>query len=120
MDLNFEKGFGSWVHDNNTKTKWAIHEGATQTPETGPTIDHTYANKTGKYMYFESSYPYIKGDDAMLVSPVILLPTVCVNMYYHMLGKRMGKNSVKISKVTLNLNYTNDIKCKTFFLSLRI
>ena len=91
LNLNFERGFGSWVHSNDTTTKWAIHNGSTQTPETGPTIDHTFANKTGKYMYFESSHPRIKGDDALLISPIILLPTVCVHMYYHMLGKRMGE-----------------------------
>ena len=111
LNLNFEKGFGSWVHGNNTKTKWTLHEGSTQTPETGPTIDHTYANKTGKYMYFESSYPHIKGDDAILVSPVILLPSVCVNMYYHMLGKRMGKIFwLQHTKIFLNIHLNGSLR----------
>ena len=94
FNLNFENGFGSWTHAENTTTKWQLHQGATQTPETGPSVDHTFGNKTGKYMYFESSYPRLKGDNAMLISPTILVPATCVRMYFHMLGKRIGKRFI--------------------------
>ncbi|XP_066916969.1 A disintegrin and metalloproteinase with thrombospondin motifs 2-like isoform X1 [Clytia hemisphaerica] len=100
FDLNFENGFGSWTHAPNTTTKWQLHQGATQTPETGPSVDHTFGNKTGKYMYFESSYPRLKGDNAMLVSPTILTPATCVRLYFHMLGKRIG--TLKILQLDVN------------------
>lgn len=44
----------------------------------------------GTYLYFESSYPTRNGDTAMLISPKILVPALCLNFYAHMYGERVG------------------------------
>lgn len=45
----------------------------------------------GTYLYLESSYPTGKGDTAMLISPKILVPRLCMDFYSHMYGERVGR-----------------------------
>jgi len=82
LDNSFEKGFGSWTHSNLSTTRWTLHNASTPTPDTGPINDHTYGNSTGKYIFFESSYPMRKGDNALLLSPKILVPDICLKVSY--------------------------------------
>ena len=46
-------------------------------------------------MYIETSYPRVKGDNAILVSPKLQFSgTKCLQFYYHMFGASMGKLNV--------------------------
>lgn len=46
---NFENGMCGWYNNETDKGKWVLHRGEDGTNiRTGPTVDHTYRNKTGK------------------------------------------------------------------------
>lgn len=72
-------------------TDWLSEDGPTPSTATGPDIDHTLGNASGKYMYVETSGCNLI--TAHLVSDVFdfsALAAPKIEFYYHMLGATMG------------------------------
>ncbi|XP_014854147.1 PREDICTED: MAM and LDL-receptor class A domain-containing protein 2-like [Poecilia mexicana] len=87
----FEDGLCVWVQGAEDELDWSSGSGPTETPNTGPTADHTTG--TGKYLYIESSHPSEKENTAQLKS--LLLPPAgengyCFTFWYHMFGATVG------------------------------
>ncbi|KAK1879509.1 MAM and LDL-receptor class A domain containing protein 1 [Dissostichus eleginoides] len=88
---SFEDGLCVWVQGAEDELDWLSRTGPTETPNTGPTGDHSTSR--GKYLYIESSAPSVKGDKAQLKS--LLLPPAggkgyCFTFWYHMFGATVG------------------------------
>lgn len=45
---NFEQDLCGWFNIDGKVLSWVRHNGSTPTNRTGPNVDHTYGNKTGK------------------------------------------------------------------------
>ncbi|KAL9986059.1 hypothetical protein ACROYT_G000125 [Oculina patagonica] len=82
-----------WRQSNTDIFDWTRHTGSTQSSNTGPDYDHT--SGSGYYMYIETSYPRVAGDNAKLEFSV---PgdgePSCLKFYYHMYGDTMGTINV--------------------------
>lgn len=68
---------------------------------TGPEYDHTYGNKTGKYIFLEASFventkPLKEGDRIIFQSPLMLASEACLKFAYHMHGRTMGSLEVVV------------------------
>ncbi|XP_041658947.1 MAM and LDL-receptor class A domain-containing protein 1 [Cheilinus undulatus] len=92
---SFEDGLCGWVHGAEDNSDWHSGSGPTETPNTGPSGDHTTGK--GKYLYIESSPPSVKGSTAQLKSS--LLPPAddegyCFTFWYHMFGSTVGSLKV--------------------------
>ncbi|CAF0808194.1 unnamed protein product, partial [Brachionus calyciflorus] len=90
------------------KFEWTRHKGSTETSFTGPSYDHTTLTPNGYYMYIESSYPRVKNDNAVLMSPTYKLTTSgtrCIELWYHAYGTDVGAlNIYKLEKSGLSGN----------------
>ncbi|CAD5121161.1 DgyrCDS9697 [Dimorphilus gyrociliatus] len=102
LNCNFEPGFCTWnrlkyPESEYNSYEWGLHQGSTHSLFTGPTNDHTYGNKTGKYAYVEASLSK-KGHFAELVSPYFSLNNnnYCVKLYYHMFGSSNSIGKLQI------------------------
>ena len=90
-----------WYNDTNDDIDWTVDNGGTPSGSTGPSVDFTAGNSTGKYLYTESStsgtgFP---GKQAVLYSPCINLDTITnAELYfaYHMYGSTMGSMKVEV------------------------
>eukprot|EP00057_Strongylocentrotus_purpuratus_P018004 XP_011672478.1 PREDICTED: MAM and LDL-receptor class A domain-containing protein 1-like [Strongylocentrotus purpuratus] len=84
---DFEKGKCGWSDEQETDTRdWLRNNGATPSPFTGPSFDHTTGTAQGMYMYFEADDTLDKSM-ADLVSEY--LPSTqgsCMTFWYHMYG----------------------------------
>ena len=81
---------GSWITDN----------GGTSSGSTGPSVDHTQGNSTGKYLYYETSSPCYPNRTANLWSPAMNFSGVNapqLEFWYHMLGATMGDLFIEVS-----------------------
>ena len=59
---------------------------------------------SGKYVYIETSFPRVQGDNAILVkSGLSFSSKKCLTFYYHMYGSSMGTLNVRVGN---NLNST--------------
>ncbi|CAL8320128.1 unnamed protein product, partial [Arctogadus glacialis] len=96
----FEEGLCGWEQGSQGQLEWLRTSGPTDTPNTGPSGDHT--NGTGKYLYIESSPPSQKGNVAWLKSQ-LLAPAgedgYCLTFWYHMYGATVGSLRVVLQKV---------------------
>ena len=101
-----------WVNITNSvydDIDWRVNEGVTPSSATGPDVDHTFGNSTGKYIYLEASGCYSK--EASLVSPCIDLTgtsTSKLSFWYHMLGADMGE--LHIDVITATQDYPDFIQ----------
>ena len=86
---------GGWTNAANgtvDAADWATDAAGTPSSPTGPAVDHTLGNSTGRYLYVESSSPCY-GYTAELISPVIDVSTAtypAVRFWYHMYGQSQG------------------------------
>ncbi|XP_078349649.1 uncharacterized protein LOC144634540 isoform X2 [Oculina patagonica] len=92
---DFDVGLCSdWQQSTSDVFNWTRNRGLTPPYSTGPSSDHT-TGLYGYYMYIETSYPRVAGDNAKLVLSV---PgngeLACLEFYYHMYGEAMGTLSV--------------------------
>ncbi|KAG8255979.1 hypothetical protein J6590_079334 [Homalodisca vitripennis] len=76
---NFESGMCGWNNDNENRMNWTLHSGPTETDHTGPSVDHTYKNITGKYIYVEMSGSARLGAASILASPLFNPPPPVVS-----------------------------------------
>lgn len=78
-----------WTTNSLGNFPWNVNSGTTTSPNTGPTIDHTFGNASGKYVYSEASGSNLSGTVAILESPCynfINANTARVSFWYHMYG----------------------------------
>ncbi|XP_069366962.1 MAM and LDL-receptor class A domain-containing protein 2 [Paralichthys olivaceus] len=88
---SFEDGLCLWVQGAEDELDWLSTSGPTETPNTGPSGDHTTGK--GKYLHIKSSTPSVKGNVAQIKSA--LLPPAgqkgyCLTFWYHMFGATVG------------------------------
>lgn len=103
----------NWTNDTGDNIDWLTDIGGTSSSSTGPSVDHTLGNSTGKYLYVETScsgtgYP---NRTANLWSPQIdLVGTndVQFEFWYHMYGSTMGMLHIDLSN-DFGATWTNDI-----------
>ncbi|HOZ50617.1 MAG TPA: S8 family serine peptidase [Chitinophagaceae bacterium] len=70
---------------------WKTNQGTTPTTATGPDIDHTLGNATGKYIYLESSYCF--NQTAQLLTPCFSFANGTkpyLSFWYHLYGVDQG------------------------------
>ena len=90
MMCSFEEptGMCSWTQDQDNNAFWQIAQGETDSFDTGPKRDHTLGLPSGHYIYFEASYPVVKGHRARIASSVLnTTDNSCrFRFYWHMYG----------------------------------
>ncbi|CAF0741635.1 unnamed protein product, partial [Brachionus calyciflorus] len=97
-DCDFETSeFCSWSNSKDDDFDWLLHQGATPSTSTGPSIDHTLSNANGTFIYLEASYPRVKNDKAWLVSETFNDPSTCFSFWYHMYGNSIGNLRIYFS-----------------------
>ncbi|ELT94423.1 hypothetical protein CAPTEDRAFT_229229 [Capitella teleta] len=78
---------------------WILHNGRTPSDNTGPKVDHTKGDETGKYMYVEAS-GVAPASDAIMVSPEITTlqrdAAYCLRFWYHMWGEDIGHLNISL------------------------
>ena len=90
-----------WVNQTNGSDDdidWRTDNNGTPSNNTGPDVDHTLGNGSGKYLYLEASNG-CEGEVAHLVSPCIDLSntvTADLSFWYHMDGGDMGELHVDV------------------------
>lgn len=88
---------GVWSNSSDDDINWTVDAGGTPTPNTGPAVDHTSGNFTGKYLYLVSSG--CPNKEAILLSPCIDLGGLS-NPYFefasHLYGFNMGTLNVDV------------------------
>ncbi|CAK8696661.1 unnamed protein product [Clavelina lepadiformis] len=95
LNCTFDAGFCGWHQDHSHDDfDWTRLNTESQTPNTGPTFDHTRKNQQGYYIYIETSTPREQSDKARLISPIIHpqgKPKKCLRFWYHSYGSHIGK-----------------------------
>ncbi|XP_078352104.1 MAM and LDL-receptor class A domain-containing protein 2-like [Oculina patagonica] len=94
VSCDFDSGLcGGWRQSNSDVFNWTRHTGSTPSFSTGPDGDHT--SGLGSYMYIETSWPRVAGDNAKLELAVSGNGELsCLEFYYHMYGDTMGTLTV--------------------------
>ncbi|XP_041467552.1 MAM and LDL-receptor class A domain-containing protein 1-like [Lytechinus variegatus] len=109
FDCSFDVDLCSWTQDDKDYTDWQVGTGQTSTPDTGPSGDHTSGD--GKYLYVETSDPFIKSQSVRLISPqdqVQAGGTKCFQFYYHMYGSTTGDLRVYVARASADLPIGNE------------
>nr|XP_014429313.2 IgGFc-binding protein-like [Pelodiscus sinensis] len=84
MSCSFDDGFCDWTQSISDTLDWKRHRGPTDSPNTGPSYDHTTGD--GYFIYLQGSEAG-QGDRAHLVSPVCSASGPhCFRFWYHMFG----------------------------------
>ncbi|XP_035827615.1 MAM and LDL-receptor class A domain-containing protein 1 [Aplysia californica] len=97
---DFEKDRCSWIEDKSDDVDWVMGNGGTFSFETRPTNDHTFGNRSGTYLFTETSST-TRGDVARLKSA--LFPSGgagCFHMFYNMYGAGIG--TLRVAVATYN------------------
>ncbi|CAH1786798.1 unnamed protein product, partial [Owenia fusiformis] len=93
-DCDFENGICGWTHfQDGTQFDWTLGRGSTKSTGTGASVDHTFGNSSGTYLFIESSAPRKKGDVAKVISPMFQSTSIkgkCIRWWYHMYGRELG------------------------------
>ncbi|MFK7970609.1 MAG: PKD domain-containing protein, partial [Bacteroidia bacterium] len=92
---------------NNATTgdrgNWIVDINGTSSSSTGPDVDHTLGNSSGKYLYFESSSPCYSNVTANLESPAFDFTNArapSLEFWYHMYGSSMGQLHIDVQTLT--------------------
>ncbi|KAL9953484.1 hypothetical protein ACROYT_G040907 [Oculina patagonica] len=95
---NFDTGWCSgWQQSDSDVFDWTRQKGPSLSSNTGPSSDHT--SGTGYYMYIETSYPRVAGDNAKITFSVSGNGELaCLTFYYHMYGESTGTLTVLSGK----------------------
>ncbi|XP_059480831.1 tyrosine-protein kinase receptor-like [Neocloeon triangulifer] len=100
---NFESGLCGWRNVGNKELNWTRHSGKTPTNLTGPSVDHTYNNSSGNYLFVDMSKVKHLGATAILESDVFRAPpkyhsnihspyfnSCQIRFHFHMYGPHSG------------------------------
>ena len=99
-DCDFQYSICGWENqERDDDFDWTRHAGSTWSTGTGPSVDHTWGNSSGGYLYMEASAPRSPGDIAILDSPYFHSsgPDCQLSLWYHMFGASVDKLEVQIS-----------------------
>ncbi|XP_068438273.1 MAM and LDL-receptor class A domain-containing protein 1 [Clinocottus analis] len=110
---SFEFDLCSWRQGRQDDFDWLIKAGRTPTFGNGPSSDHTFRNRSGHYLYLESSFPQAVRDAARISGPLLSRRSSQCKMrfYLHMSGDGIGTLSVfskSEGRLHLLLNQTGD------------
>lgn len=101
-----------WTNVATDNADWTTDAAGTPSSPTGPSVDHTLGNTTGRYLYIESSSPCF-GYTAELLSPVFDVSTTtypAAQFWYHMYGQSQGTLHVDLIRDPNNTAIrTNDV-----------
>jgi hypothetical protein len=95
----FANGWTTIPQNTTVLYRWNPDSGGTPTGGSGPNVDHTLGNATGKYLFTEASNPgggqpaLQEGDKAYVYSPCIDITTLTkpqLSFWYHMFGSQGG------------------------------
>jgi hypothetical protein len=88
-----------WSNVNASDPDWTADNGGTGSTGTGPDVDHTLGNSTGRYIYLETSGG-TTGTRDTLTSPGIIIGAsqndLALEYWYHMAGATMGQMQIWI------------------------
>ncbi|WAR02785.1 MLRP2-like protein [Mya arenaria] len=101
---NFEQDICNWIQDDSDDFNWSYKSGSTATMGTGPSLDHTYGNSTGHYIYIETSSPQRYNNTARIISPVFQRSNtgMCrMRFFYYMYG--ININTLNVYTKTFEL-----------------
>ncbi|XP_064635155.1 MAM and LDL-receptor class A domain-containing protein 1-like [Lineus longissimus] len=89
-----------FIADKSADFPWRRASGRTESKNTGPASDHTNSTKDGYYMFIETSYPRLKGESALLLTPSFSPSTAsrCLSFWYHMYGSDTGSLKVYLDE----------------------
>ena len=105
---SLDEGWINGVNGSEDDIDWRVNSAGTPTNSTGPFVDHTLGNGSGKYIFLEASGG-CNNQEAALISPCIDLKNATqpkLNYWYHMNGSDMGALHVDIFK---NNTWINDV-----------
>ncbi|XP_076318623.1 tyrosine-protein kinase receptor-like isoform X2 [Tachypleus tridentatus] len=102
---SFEDGMCGWISESRRDSEWKLHSGPTPVPRTGPSVDNTFQNATGKYVWASFHPKHARlGHVAIMNSSIFEPPPLyqydvhsnyynsCqVRFFYHMYGNNMGE-----------------------------
>ena len=105
-----------YTQDKTDTFDWTWHHGSTTSVNTGPLTDHTLGTSFGHYVYTETSAPRKRNDRARLLSPKFNSDgsTKCLQFYYHMHGRNIGKLNVYLKAVGVAVNHTSPLWSRAF------
>jgi hypothetical protein len=89
----YQNGWSAVPENSTTLYRWIVRSGATATANTGPDVDNTIGNVSGKYIYTQSASG-IQGDEATAMLPCLDLTTMTypgLEFYYHMYGDQIDR-----------------------------
>ncbi|XP_038052764.1 MAM and LDL-receptor class A domain-containing protein 1-like [Patiria miniata] len=92
FNCSFEDGYCGWTQREGDGDNWLLGAGSTPSSETGPDVDHTLGDETGRYLYFKVSTRNAK---PIIDSPVVEVDTedgvdFCFSFWYSMYGRYIG------------------------------
>lgn len=98
---DFEKDLCTWKNIKSDQFDWLRGKGYTDTPNTGPTTDHTLKTPEGHYAYIETSDPQAPGDIARLQSEDFLPSnmSVCLRFWCQMNGEHVDTLNVFVRNI---------------------
>nr|XP_054750330.1 MAM and LDL-receptor class A domain-containing protein 1-like [Lytechinus pictus] len=75
---------------------WLRSSGPTDSPNTGPQVDHTFGTQDGYYIFFENSFPTLKIGETAVLNSEYFSPTqsACLSFWYYMYGNHIGDLNV--------------------------
>ncbi len=82
-----------WSDGTDDDFNWSVNSGSTPSVNTGPDVDHTTGNASGKYLYTEASDPNFPQKRADLYTPLFDMSSLSypkLEFWYHMYGAGMG------------------------------
>ena len=100
---NFDDDQCGWQNKASNDYDWTQHRGPTETPGTGPSVDHTSGTAAGGYMYLRSDNNILQSQsvfESEFLSPFKYNENdakACFRFYYHMYGHGMGGLKVELA-----------------------
>ncbi|XP_052224327.1 uncharacterized protein LOC127839977 [Dreissena polymorpha] len=92
----------------HTAYKWGVNSGPTPSATTGPINDHTFKNRTGRYLYAEAGLGS-RGDNASVVSPLFNTTSdQSLRFYYHIYSEDPLLAQAGVLLVSIILNTTGE------------
>ena len=91
----------TWKNIKSDQFDWLRGKGYSDTPQTGPSSDHTLRNPEGHYVYIETSDPQAPGNAARLQSTDFLPSNIslCLRFWYQMNGEDVNTLNVLVQNI---------------------
>nr|XP_039268552.1 tolloid-like protein 2 [Styela clava] len=85
-----------WQDDTSVELIFNSNSGKTVSDGTGPSVDHTFGNDAGRYLFLETSSPAASGQKARIISSMFRATgnNFCFSFWYNMYGINTGTLNV--------------------------